>query len=465
MKIALIPIDNRPVCYSLPKQIIDCTNDYQLFLPERSLLGDLEKIADIDAIYEWLKNLENVDYIVVSLDTLAYGGLIPSRRSPETYDDIKLRLQKLKNILKEKNAKILGCSSIMRISNNNYNEEEKEYWSKFGKKIFDYSFNFHKSECVKDFNSKAKFECISNVIPQDILDDYLQTRKRNFEINKLYLEWLKEGLISELVFSKDDCAQYGFNVKEAGELEKIITKENLNALIKTGADEIPLSLLSRVLTENQKINVAIKYTQPETIDKISKYEDVSVENSVKSQLALANLNITNEEDADLILLVNNFNVEQGEIVMGISEKGFDKDFELPQKTYFIADILNANGADNEFVKTLFTKKLGDNFCGYAAWNTTGNTLGSVIAIAVAKFLNKKPDEFKKVQFVRFMDDWAYQANVRQELKLESSDINKDLLKEKMKKYENIVNEKLNTNFSDLKYDFPWKRYFEVEVDF
>jgi len=108
MKIALIPIDNRPVCYSLPKQIIDCTNDYQLFLPDRKLLGDLEKIADIDEIFEWLKNLEDIDYIVLSLDTLAYGGLIPSRRSPETFEDIKLRLQKLKNILKQKNAKILG---------------------------------------------------------------------------------------------------------------------------------------------------------------------------------------------------------------------------------------------------------------------------------------------------------------------------------------------------------------------
>ena len=52
-------------------------------------------------------------------------------------------------------------------------------------------------------------------------DDYLKTRTRNFEINKIYLEWQKERLFDTLIFSKDDCAEYGFNVKEAHELEKL----------------------------------------------------------------------------------------------------------------------------------------------------------------------------------------------------------------------------------------------------
>ena len=43
----------------------------------------------------------------------------------------------LKEILKEKHSQIYAFSSIMRISNNNINQEEKEYWNKYGKKIFD----------------------------------------------------------------------------------------------------------------------------------------------------------------------------------------------------------------------------------------------------------------------------------------------------------------------------------------
>ena len=46
-------------------------------------------------------------------------------------------------------GKIYAFSSIMRISNNNVNEEEKEYWSDYGTKIFEYSYNFHK-ECIDE---------------------------------------------------------------------------------------------------------------------------------------------------------------------------------------------------------------------------------------------------------------------------------------------------------------------------
>ena len=51
----------------------------------------------------------------------------------------------LKNILQKKHAQVYAFSSIMRISNNNVNEEEKEYWNLYGKKIFKYSYDYHKN--------------------------------------------------------------------------------------------------------------------------------------------------------------------------------------------------------------------------------------------------------------------------------------------------------------------------------
>ena len=164
MKICFIPIDNRPVCYSLAKDIADIDASIELFLPPRDFLGDLTKNANIDGILNWLKSAPKCDAIILSLDTVAYGGLIPSRRSMESFEEIKSRVENLKQILIEKEAKIFAFSSIMRISNNNYNEEEKEYWKDYGKKIFEYSFSggMNKSD-----------------IPQDILDDYLRRKQNN----------------------------------------------------------------------------------------------------------------------------------------------------------------------------------------------------------------------------------------------------------------------------------------------
>lgn len=478
MNIAFIPIDNRPVCYTLPEQICAIDSDINLFMPKREFLGSLTKYADVEAIFDWLKKLPQMDAIVMCLDTVAYGGLIPSRRCSDTFEKIKTRVENLKKILENKKAKIYAFSSIMRISNNNVNEEEKEYWSKWGKKIFEYSYQTHKL---------GTESCITNVIPSEILDDYIATRKRNFEINKLYLEYQKQGLFNTLVFSKDDCAEYGFNVQEAKALEK------LGGFVKTGADEIPLTLLARAIMKKLKsvseketsrvgktqcshrdkcqetgMKIAPIFLVPECKDLISNYEDVSIEKSVKGQIELAGCSVCEPDDADILLYVNNFEDHQGEIVMKVPTQTFSGKWQKPSKPYMVADVRFANGADNAFVKQLFEVGFDENFLGYSAWNTSANSLGSLICGAIvfkgAKMQNNVGKDFYfgrdflKLQTVRLLDDWAYQANVRQQL----TSPDEKLVKELMKPYEEKVFEVLGVNY-DTSYKFPWNRLFEVEV--
>ncbi len=445
MNIGFIPIDNRPVCYTLAKDITAIDKSLKLFIPPRELLGDLKKYANTEELFDWINTLPELDAFIISLDTIAYGGLIPSRRCPDSFEDIKSRILKFKEILSKKKAKIYAFSSIMRISNNNINEEEKEYWSKWGKKIFDYSYHTHRLGCES---------CITNIIPSEILDDYLNTRKRNFEINKIYLEWQKEGFFDTLIFSKDDCAEYGFNVQEA----KIL--EQLGGFTKTGADEIPLTLLARAINKNLK--VAPIFIEPETKNLISNYEDVSIETSVKGQLELAGCKITNTEEADLLLFINNFKDHQGEIVMKIGTEPYDKIWQIPQKPYMIADVRFANGADNNFVKEIFKNPIDKNFYGYSAWNTSANTLGSLICTAKTKFnaMNYDKNAFLQLQMTRFLDDWAYQANCRQ---LQTEPDIKEL-KNIMTPYKTKIEKFLRKEF-DVKYKYPWNRLFEVEIEY
>lgn len=440
MNIAFIPIDNRPVCYTLPEQIAAIDGNIKFFMPEREWLGDLTKYAKVEKLFEWLKALPQLDAIILPLDTVAYGGLISSRRCPDSLEKIKERVERLKEILLEKKAQVYAFSSIMRISNNNVNEEEKEYWDKWGKKIFNYSF------CMDKFGTMCK-----NEVPAEILDDYLATRKRNFEINKTYLQW--SDLFDTLVFSKDDCAEYGFNVQEAKELEK------LGGFVKTGADEIPLTLLARAV--KGKCKVATIFLAPQYKNLISNYEDISIEKSVTGQLELAGCEVCEPDKADILLYVNNFEVQQGEIVMKLPTAPYSGKWEKPQRPFMIADVRYANGADNSFVNKLFEKGFDENFYGYSAWNTSANTLGSLICAAKVKFLAKQlnAEAFKKLQTVRLLDDWAYQANVRQRL----NKPDKKRIADLMKPYEDEIFKVLSYNFQ-VSYDFPWRRLFEVEVE-
>lgn len=442
MKIAFLPIDNRPVCYTLPKLIAGIDNDIEFSMPDRKFLGDLTKQADIKELFKWLKNLPPQDAIIMSLDTLIYGGLIPSRRCPESFEQLKSRVDILKEILTRQNAKIYACSSIMRISNNNYNIEEKEYWSDWGEKIFKYS-------CEFDKNGQAQTD-----VPPEILKDYLNTRERNFKINLEFLKLQKERLIEFLVFSKDDCSPYGLNAIEARKLQKS------GAFVKTGADEIPLSLLSRSI--NKKLKIYPIFLEGNSKDLVSNYEDISVENSVKGQIELAGCEVYEHDDADILLYINNFKNNQGEIVMKRDTKPFDGKFSAPDRPYMIADVRFANGADNYFVKKFLKNKIDDkNFYGYSAWNTTANTLGSLICGAKIKYFaakNYNKENFLKLTVTRFLDDWAYQANIRQMLKEPDT----EKLTSLMKDYENVMKNALGWE-TGVKYSYPWNRLFEVEI--
>ena len=114
------------------------------------------------------------------------------------------------------------------------------------------------------------------------------------------------------------------------------------------------------------------------------------------------------------VIVNNFIKKQGELVMGWETTPYLKELVLPNKPFAIADVRNANGADNSFVEQLLTKIDLDNFYGYSGWNTTANSTGSLLANIKIAYNAKKynKEAFTKLQITRFLDDWAYQANVR-----------------------------------------------------
>ena len=464
IKIALIPIDNRPICYDLIKDILSVDSDIELFMPEISHLGGLIKTSNTAKLFDFIENLPEIDYFIVSLDTIAYGGLISSRRCDDGFDKIKKRIVKFKQITEKKVKKILAFSSIMRISNNNINEEEKEYWAQWGKRIFDWSYYLHKSEVEKSYN------CVHNTIPEKILEDYLETRKRNYDINKIYLEWAKEGFFDTLIFSKDDCAQYGLNVKEAQKLENIIKTENIdNALIKTGADEIPLSLISRALTKENTIKIKPEFIEDASKNLISKYEDISIEKCTLGQINLAGIEISTE-NPDIIMLVNNFKTEQGDLVLGDIINSIQKEIKFPKIPYCIADVNNANGSDKNLIEQLFKYGI-NNLYGYCGYNTSANTIGCTILEAIVKFfaLQKgtyNKNAFKKLHLIRFLDDWAYQAISRKYVR-ESKFNFRRALEEKYEELNNnalIIEKFLNYDPKKIEYSLPWDRSFEIRIN-
>ena len=77
-----------------------------------------------------------------------------------------------------------------------------------------------------------------------------------------------------------------------------------------------------------------------------------------------------------------------------------------------------------------------------------------------KFNAKKYDNssFLKLQMIRFLDDWAYQANVRAQVKAPCN------ISSLMKPFEQKLLKSFNLAELHAEYTYPWNRKFEVEVN-
>lgn len=470
--VLFIPIDNRPVCFDLVKEICKIDSGIKLFMPEAKWLADLKKNAQVEKIVSWVKNIEvDFDFAVVCLDTIAYGGLISSRFYEGKLKKIKNRMYNFFQILRSKNVKkIYAFSSIMRISNNNVNIEEKRYWKYFGEKIFQTSVFMHKNSILPSKKNRKKLKKLKNQVPLKTLQDYTNTRKRNFKINNFYLELALDGLFEKLIFSLDDCNPFGLNVLESIDLEKKIKKKNLSQIAntKTGADEIPLVLLSCAYSDLKKIKtkIAILFSNEKSTMKISRYENISVKDSAESQIKFAGCEVSDFEESDLIMFVNNFEKEQGDLVMNIFEPSSKANLPDFEKPFFVVDILNANGSDYEFVQKNLSQISNENCLAYSGWNTTSNSLGSAIATSVFAFYNQKSREkIAKAKATRLLDDFAYQSFSRQELQKSSKLPNAKLCAKIMKPFEEKIFDALNLKKEKISYSFPLERFFEVRIKY
>jgi hypothetical protein len=114
-RIVYLPLDERPCNSKFPLQIAAAT-DVELIAPPQALLGQKKRPADTAAVAQWLlEQTLQVDYLIVSMDMLIYGGIVPSRLHHLSLDDCRARLETLVQC-KRKNPKlrIYAFNLIMR---------------------------------------------------------------------------------------------------------------------------------------------------------------------------------------------------------------------------------------------------------------------------------------------------------------------------------------------------------------
>ena len=512
IKIVNIPLDERPCTYDYPNKLAALANDINFVTTPRNILGDIKKPGNVKAISEFLlKESKDAAYAIVAIDTLLYGGIVPSRLHYETKETLLPILNVLKECKKQnKKLKIFAYHLMMRCPSYNGNDEEPDYYALCGEAIFNIGYLNHLKETraltEKEEEKLHHFEkYIKDNDYQKYVDDYLARRKVNIAMNKCSIDFAYDGTIDYLVIPQDDSAPYGLTAKDQLLVKEHITKLNLETkvLMYDDADAVTNTLLARAINEVNHIKpkVYVRYNTCSNGNLIPHYEDRPLSISIDYQiLSAGGITCSSEKEADLVLMVNcplanmkesrhlydclHFKENPGENVFeynaGRNMVEFIEHIKYlidSNKTVGIADVAYSNGGDTILVKMLRSEKLLFKVDGYAGWNTAANTLGTVIPFTMISKIYGKSQATLDFLGLRYLEDCGYQSNVRfdtfdkfkNEFAWGKIDGKKD--GKVAKCIRNGLEEFAKNKLSDDEYEVilvdheqPWNRFFETGIE-
>ncbi len=483
-----VPLDNRPVCLKYSVDAIE-SSGYKTITPPLSLISSRYQSGDPELLWQWLlKNAKSADAAVIAVDSLVYGGLVPSRTHHLPSETIAARINRLKELKTSYPQLKLYCfSTLLRTPIESAGGVEPPYYEEYGANLFRIGELMDKMEIYGyNYLDQTEVNNLTELTPPEYYKDWLERRQKNLTGHFQLAGLSRERYFHYYAIGKDDNAPLSQTHRETRVLlAKTADISSARLQIVPGVDQLGLLLLVRAINESNWRQPYIYpiYATGTGAHTIPLYSDQTVGESVNTQILAANgLPSSNIDKAELFLFVNT------------PPNGVTKEAIHPENLYFaskenklmalelkniltlgrpvaLADVSYANGADNGFMHELYQNGLIPRLSAYAGWNTADNSIGYAIATGLLS-PRLTPEKRRQALNTRLVDDWYYQANVRSILKNNFGKINQyDLGKQKTATVKALYKElqllgakypKLGVTVTAA--DFPWNRLFEVYVE-
>lgn len=488
-KIVYLPLDERPCNYVFTQFLTEDNPEVRLVCPTPDELGDYKVPADYEKVAAFLRReCADADYLILAVDTLLYGGIVPSRLHHLSRETLLERLQVIKE-LKKNNPEmtIYAFSLVMRCPCYSCSDEEPDYYGQVGYEIFLYGQNEHKY--ALGIRSKEEYEATKELLRvcEPYLPDYLERRKIN---GSLLMDVLRMSgkEIKEVTILQDDSNPYGYTAMDQQKVREYIKETGAPIDVYPGADEGGMSLLARAICDMKSSVPKIYpvYPTEESKNFIPLYEDRAVYKSIAAQIQSAGATVAaNADEADILLYCNAPVGEAHNIDRPYDEKTDVRD--LPNfvakmkadveagRAVAVADIAYCNGADVKLTE-LIDKEIGFlRLAGFAGWNTSSNSLGTVISQSVLYHFYGDTATHRRFTVERMYEDIGYCASVRKYVwdneveamgyTYEDTKVRYGAVSERI---EELLNAYMNEHYPDItaKYQLvdchlPWRRMFEV----
>lgn len=500
MKIIYLPLDERPCNAVYPELMTQPLGTVTLITPPLALLGKKKTPADPEALFTFIEqNIEGADALVVSLEMLIYGGLLPSRLHHTSETVLQSRLERfLALMMRHPQVKIYAFQLIMRTPRYNSDDEEPEYYADYGADIFRRAWLRDKEqrERLSD-EEQCERIALEQRIPESIIQDYELRRKKNIEQLIATLNYVKQGKIHYLAIPQDDSAEYGYTAQDQRRIGHLIDELGLFGQVQLypGADEAGAALIARAVNDSYGKRTAIYVFFSSTLGPqiTPLYEDRPMLESVMAHINVVGGDLVDTpEKADLILAINS----PGKFMQESWDQFARRDITYSSYRYLpgfvgrirryldadipvvIADAAYANGGDYQLITLLDRQHCLDQVISYKGWNTFCNTLGSTLAQGVLALNGADKSLIRRNVLLNLLDDVCYQAKVRRDVTENTlphigasyfslGENSEKVMQEVAVRLNDEINHLLVHSFRDLAFKYslnsPWNRMFEIEI--
>ncbi len=429
MRVAFLPLDERPVTRDAFLQLAAIAGA-EVATPAREQLGSLKRPADVDLLWTWLAGPgAAADVVIASAELLIYGGLVPSRVGRESLDRCLALASRWRDLRRAAPGRRLYLSaSNLRLPNSADATEEPDYWADYGPQIFALSFHDDRYAATGDPASRERAAQAAAAVPAAVLADVRWRRARNLAVLLRLVDLAGAEVFDGLLIGQDDTAEYGWTRRDLRAVAAAVEERRGDgrAWVTYGTDELTARLLARAVVAGRGGPPAIRvtYSAPAHRGVIPRYEGQALDATVTSHIATAGCRRVERDRPDLALLVHNPPGDQleapdqepypaaelDELFGALGGAAADG---IP---CVLADVRYSNGADRTLVDRLLAAPRASGVSAYGGWNTMSNTLGMALAQGL---LSSEPgasrDANRDFTILRLLDDWGYQAIVRQRL--------------------------------------------------
>lgn len=486
-RVLLIPLDSRPPCTDFVVDLAQIAG-IQVILPPIELLDHYRRPANPEKLAAWATAVlkeKRPDAVILSTDMLVHGSLLASRQRIGKNAHEQQLLTWLAQWHQEyPDIPLYAFSIIPRLllADNSPYQIYQYHLKK-------YSIWADEVSWFDNPNDVQPLLTMEKRLPEELKTEYAALYEQNLAFNRSLIDLAAAGTLQTLILGQDDGFPFGLPNQEKEQLAQYATQKKAHSVkITRGTDEVALSLLGQIISRQrpQAVTAEIRYSRPDVPSMLMPYMPHSIASNAKEKLALSGVIPSNEGAADFILYIHAGRkgdspwqqLAPAREVAALLQEG---------KAVALVDLSEDFSSLNTIYPWLVLLDVPVNqLTAYAGWNTTSNSLGTIVTHVLAA-LQGHASTAEKASFLgeRFLDDWYYQKTIQSRLNrwLLAKHQDPYSLKQNYAETNFRLQRQLQSSVTHLiRYDFPasnhtlplhkyegtaktpWERTFEASID-